>query len=167
MKYLKGASLNKFSPSDTDLFVNAAGRAVMNIPGGLRLPKGTEAERPTLSGIRQAGGANGTIRYNTDTDSIEAYVGGAWEIVRAPGATAIQKQTLGPGDAVETVFGPLDFEPAAAENVIVLIENVFQVSDTNYTLIYDYLGTPGDTRIQFTSPVPFGKNVTLLFGFAN
>lgn len=167
MKYLKGSSLNKFSPSDSSLFNNAAGRAVMNITGGLRLPKGTEAQRPTLSGIRQPGGANGTIRYNTDNDSIEAYVGGAWEVVRAPGASSIQKQTLGPGDALETVFGPLDFEPAAAENLIVLIENVFQISDTNYTLVYDYSGTPGDTRIQFTSPVPFGKNVTLLFGFAN
>lgn len=167
MKYLKGSTLNKFSPSDSSLFTNAAGRAVMNIPGGLRLPKGTEAERPTLTGIRQAGGANGTIRYNTDTDSIEAYVGGDWEVVRAPGATTITKQTLGPGDAIETLFGPLDQEPAAAENIIVLIENVIQISDTNYTLIYDYLGTQGDTRIQFTSPVPFDKNVTILYGFAN
>ena len=114
------------------------------------------------------------IRYNTSIGpdgindiGIEAYVGGAWQVVRAPGASAVIKQTLGPGDAVETTFGPLDIEPAGENNIIVLVENVFQISDTNYNLSYNYLGTPGDTRIVFTSPVPLGKDITILYGFAN
>lgn len=166
MRFLKQKTLSKYVPNDQTLFTNHYGRAVMNISGGIRLPKGTEAERPDLSGVRVLGGPNGYIRYNTDTDSIEAYVGGGWEVVRAPGATTITKQTLGPGDEVETTFGPLDIDPASENNIIVLIENVFQISDTNYNLEYNYLGS-GRTYIQFTSPVPLDKNITIFFGFAN
>ena len=166
MRFLKQKTLSKYIPNDQTLFTNHYGRAVMNISGGIRLPKGTEVERPDLSGVRALGGPNGYIRYNTDTDSIEAYVGGSWEVVRAPGATAITKQTLGPGDDTETTFGPLDIDPASENNIIVLIENVFQISDTNYNLEYNYLGS-GRTYIQFTSPVPLDKNITIYFGFAN
>lgn len=166
MRFLKQKTLSKYTPNDQTLFTNHYGRAVMNISGAIRLPKGNESERPDLSGVRTLGGPNGFIRYNTDTDSIEAYVGGAWEVVRAPGATSITKQTLGPGDDIETTFGPLDIDPAAENNILVLVENVFQISDTNYNLEYNYLGS-GRTYIQFTSPVPLDKNITIYFGFAN
>ena len=89
MRFLKQKTLSKYSPSDQTLFANHYGRAVMEITGGLRLPKGTTAQRPNLSGVRTTGGANGFMRYNTTTNSIEAYVDGVWEVVRAPGATAI------------------------------------------------------------------------------
>lgn len=166
MRFLKQKTLSKYTPNDQTLFTNHYGRAVMNISGAIRLPKGNESERPDLSGVRTLGGPNGFIRYNTDTDSIEAYVGGAWEVVRAPGATSITKQTLGPGDDIETTFGPLDIDPASENNILVLVENVFQISDTNYNLEYNYLGS-GRTYIQFTSPVPLDKNITIYFGFAN
>lgn len=166
MRFLKQKTLSKFTPNDQTLFTNQYGRSVMNVSGAVRLPKGSTAERPNVSGVRTLGGANGFIRYNTDTDTIEAYIDGVWEVVRAPGATTITKQTLGPGDDVETTFGPLDLDPASENNILVLVENVFQISDTNYNLEYNYLGS-GQTYIQFTSPVPLDKYITIYFGFAN
>lgn len=167
MRYLKSKTLSKYSPSDDSLFANQFGRAVMDLSGGLRLPKGTTAQRPKLTGVDMSGGANGMIRYNTTTDTIEAYIAGVWEVVRAPGATAITKQTLGPGNDIETTFGPLLLEPSSENNIIVLVENVIQISDTNFNLAYNFGGVQGDTRIVFTSPVPTDKYITIYFGYAN
>jgi hypothetical protein len=137
----------------------------MGLSGGLRLPQGTTAQRPNTSGVRYPGDASefadGTIRYNLDTNSLEALIAGVWEVVRAPGATTITKQTLGPGDGSAVAFGPLTLTPSSADNIIVLVENVMQISTTNYTL------TSSNTYITFTSPVPVGKFVTIYFGFAN
>ena len=165
MKFLKQQNLNKFNPRDQRLFLNQYGRAVLGLTGGLRLPQGTTAQRPQTTSVRYPGDssefADGTIRYNIDTNSLEALIAGVWEVVRAPGATTITKQTLGPGDAVAVTFGPLTQTPSSADNILVFIENVFQISTTNYTL------TSGNTYITFTSPVPLGKYVTVYFGFAN
>lgn len=165
MKFLKQQNLNKFNPSDQRLFLNQYGRAVLGLTGGLRLPQGTTAQRPQTSSVRYPGDssefADGTIRYNIDTNSLEALIAGVWEVVRAPGATTITKQTLGPGNAIDVTFGPLTQTPSSADNILVFVENVFQISTTNYTL------TSGNTYITFTSPVPLGKYVTIYFGFAN
>ena len=187
MRYLKGKPLSRFSTSDQTLFINPFGRAVMNITGGLRLPKGTTNERPqptytdegnSGTSVRTLGGPNGYIRYNTDTDSVEAYIDGVWEVVRTAGSTAIIKQTLGPGDDVETSFGPLTVTPTEPDvtspgpnaeyvyPIIVLVENVMQIPTTNYTIDTNYLGS-GDTWIQFTSPVPTGKEITIFYGYGN
>lgn len=180
MRFLKQKTLSKFTPNDQALFTNQYGRAVMNLNGGLRLPKGTTAERPqgTKTGDAEArtlDGPDGFIRYNKSINpltgleyGIEAYVGGSWEIVSAPGAASVTIQTIGPGDDTWTITPEaLDQVPASANNIIVLIENVFQIPVTNFNLIYNYLGTQGDTRIEFTSAVPTDKNVTIFFGFAN
>lgn len=142
MKFLKTKNISKFSISDRSLiyYPNGNGpgnRIVMNAKGGLMLPKGTEAEKPQLTLVRQPTDANGTIRYNTDTNCIEAYVGGTWVTVASPVATAITKGTHGPGDGVSTVFGPLNSSYAVSysasdHNIIVLVENVFQISPTNF-----------------------------------
>jgi hypothetical protein len=165
MKFLKQKNISKYSITDQTLFTNHYGRAVMGLSGGLRLPQGTTAQRPQTSGVRYPGDASefadGTIRYNLDTNSLEALIAGVWEVVRAPGATTITKQTLGPGDGSAVAFGPLTLTPSSADNIIVLVENVMQISTTNYTL------TSSNTYITFTSPVPVGKFVTIYFGFAN
>jgi hypothetical protein len=111
MKFLKQKTLSRYSPSDNAMFTNQFGRAVMDLTGGLRLPKGTTAQRPQLSSVRTPNGPNGFIRYNTDSNEVEAYVDGAWETVVAPGVSAVSRQELGPGDDVETTFGPLDEVP--------------------------------------------------------
>ena len=165
MKFLKQKNISKYSATDQTLFTNHFGRAVMGLSGGLRLPQGTTAQRPNTSGVRYPGDASefadGTIRYNLDTNSLEALIAGVWEVVRAPGATTITKQTLGPGDGVAVAFGPLTLTPSSENNIIVLVENVMQIGTTNYSL------TSSNTYITFTSPVPVGKFVTVFFGFAN
>ena len=165
MKFLKQKNISKYSATDQTLFTNHFGRAVMGLSGGLRLPQGTTAQRPNTSGVRYPGDASefadGTIRYNIDTNTLEALIAGVWEVVRAPGATTITKQTLGPGDGVAVEFGPLTLTPSSENNIIVLVENVMQIGTTNYTL------TSSNTYITFTSPVPVGKFVTVFFGFAN
>jgi hypothetical protein len=165
MKFLKQKNISKYSITDQTLFTNHYGRAVMGLSGGLRLPQGTTAQRPQTSGVRYPGSASefadGTIRYNLDTNTLEALIAGVWEVVRAPGATTITKQTLGPGDGIVVAFGPLTLTPSSENNIIVLVENVMQIGTTNYTL------TSSNTYITFTSPVPVGKFVTVYFGFAN
>lgn len=166
MKFLKQKNISRFSISDNTLFANQYGRAVMDLTGGLRIPKGTTAQRPQLVNVRTPEGPDGFIRYNTDTNEIEAYIDGGWVTVRAGAASAITKQTLGPGDDIETVFGPLAEDPIQDDNIIVLVENVMQVSVTNFNVLYNYQGS-GDAYIEFTSPVPLGKEITIYFGYAN
>lgn len=189
MRYLKSKVLSGFSANDQTLFVNQFGRAVMNVSGGLRLPKGTTNERPqptyidagnSGTSVRTLGGPNGYIRYNTDTESVEAYIDGVWEIMRSAGSTAITKQTLGGADDVETAFGPMTITPTAPDvtgpgpnaeyvyPIIVLVENVMQIQTTNYEILTNYTGINGvGTYIQFTSPVPTGKNITIFYGYGN
>ncbi len=191
MKFLKTKNISRFSINDRTVIAypdtnGPGGRVVMNSHGGLMLPKGTTSQRPQLTGVRQPTDANGTIRYNTTTNSIEAYVGGAWEVVRAPGSTTITKQTLGPGDGTETVFGPLNSSfvssySASSDNIIVLVENVMQISTTNFTVNQSVSGSLTGPNapyadgwyVKFTSAVPAtggGGNpvyVTIYYGYAN
>ncbi len=195
MRYLKTKNISKWSTGDRSLIaypngVGPGNRIVVNAKGGMMLPKGTTAERPQLTGVRQPTDANGTIRYNTTLNTVEAYVGGSWVTVASALAAAITKQTIGPGDGVETKFGPLNtsFIPsytASADNIIVLVENVIQISTTNFTIVQNPAGTPSASfyggaptyptgyYLNFSSPVPAsggGGNpvyVTVYYGFAN
>ena len=91
-------------------------------------------------------------------------------------------QTLGPGDAVETVFGPLTTVPtgtsyqASDHNIIVLVENVMQIGEsTNFDVEQSVSGSLTGPNapyadgwyIKFTSAVDLGKDVTVYFGYAN
>jgi hypothetical protein len=183
MKFLKQKNISKFSITDQTLFTNQYGRAVMGLSGGLRLPQGTTAQRPIITNeVRYPGSstefADGTIRYNLDSNSLEALIAGEWEIVRAPGSNSIRKQTLGPGGSGATIFGPLAEIPALPSStlleqgvqydygIIVLVENVIQISSDNYDVLFNY-DSQGRAYLEFTSPVPDNKFVTIYFGFAN
>lgn len=195
MKFLKTKNISKFSINDRSLiyYPNGNGpgnRIVINAKGGLMLPKGTEAEKPQLTSVRQPTDANGTIRYNTTFGRIEAYVGNTWVTVASSLGTAIVKQPIGPGDGIETKFGPLNTTFSASyaanpDNIIVLVENVMQISTTNFTIVQNPAGVPSAPfyggagsypagyYLNFTSPVPAtggGGNpvyVTVYYGYAN
>ena len=139
------------------------------------IPKGTEAQRP-------ANPNNGHMRYNTDDDQFEVYQNGAWRELRFKEPNQdpdITQQNLGNGDATETVFGPLasgdaDYpEPVAAQNVLVFVENVFQISGTNYTLEQSVSGSLTGPNapyadgwyLKFTSAPDLGKPITVLHNF--
>lgn len=148
------------------------------------VPKGIESVRPGASGILTTA-TDGHVRYNTTTDQLEAYQNGAWRNIRFkepnqdPG---IVVQNLGNGDATETVFGELnsgdtDFPvPAAAQNILVFVENVYQLPYTNYNIRQTtqvnitgpnapYAETDTGWWIEFTSAVPLGKPVTVIHNF--
>ena len=191
MKFLKTKNISKFSINDRSLIAYPDGngpgnRIVVNAKGGMMLPKGSTSQRPQLTTVRQPTDANGTIRYNTTLNIIEAYVGGTWVVVASPVASAITKQTLGPGDGTETVFGPLNTSfvtaySASADNIIVLVENVFQISGTNFSVQQSVSGSLTGPNapyadgwyVKFTSAVPAsggGGNpvyVTVYYGYAN
>lgn len=191
MKFLKQQNTSKFSISDQRFFTNNFGRAVMSMNGGLRLPQGTTAQRPSASTGRWPGitatqsgqeYADGTIRYNIDTNSLECLIAGVWEVVRGPSSSAISRHQYGPGDATETVFGPLPTVPTATSyqasdnNIIVIVENVFQIGEgVNFDVEQSVSGSltgpnapyPDGWYVKFLSPVPISKNVTVFLGYAN
>jgi hypothetical protein len=196
MKFLKQKNISKFSISDNTLFANHYGRAVMDLTGGLRVPKGTTAQRPQLSNVRTPNGPNGYIRYNTTTNALEAYINGVWEVVRASGATAIQVSRFA-ANGTETTFGPLNSTyltnyTASDYNVMILVDNVIQIgAKVNYTVVKRQAGSfvsvsyspfsasgPGaytnnEYYIQFADAVPALNGasesiyVTVFYGYGN
>lgn len=181
MKFLKTQNLSKWSISDNTYIQNTYGRVTIDSTNSLRLPKGTTAQRPNTTLIPNL---NGAIRYNTDTNSIEGYIGGSWETVRAPASSSIIREQYGPGDFVETKFGPMNSSyasayTASANNIIVLVENVMQIPSTNFTIVQNPTGVPSASfylgastyppgyYLSFTDAVPIGKDVTVFYGYGN
>jgi len=175
MRLLKAQNTNLRSINGKGVKYDINDQVIVDSSNVMLIPKGTESERP-------ASPTDGHMRYNTDDNQFEFFANGSWREVRFkepnqdPG---IVQQNLGNGDDVETVFGPLDSGdpdfpvPAAAQNIILLIENVFQLSNTNYTLEQSASGNLSGPNapyqdgwyVKFTSPVPVGKPITALHNF--
>jgi len=172
MRLIKRQSTNLKNVSGVGIHYDANGQVILDTSNVMLVPKGTTAQRPVFP-------SNGHLRYNTTTNEFEVYQDSAWRNMRFKEPTSIVQQTLGTGDDVETVFGPLDSGdtsypiPETAQSVIVLIENVFQISTTNYTLEQSSSGNLTGPNapyadgwyIKFTSAVPFGKPVTVIHNF--
>lgn len=167
MRLLKAQSTNLRSIRGSGVKYDVNDQVIMKSKKGLRLPKGNTSERPFYP-------ENGYVRYNTETDQLEAYQNGQFREVRFkepnedPG---IVQQNLGQGDEVETDFGPLNSQdsnfpvPAASQNILVFVENVFQISGTNYDLVQNPEGKTPGWYIRFGTAVPFSKYVTVLHNF--
>jgi hypothetical protein len=167
MRFIKRQSTNLRSLSGKGVHYTVNDEIVMDSKNSVRVPKGPANERPETP-------TEGHLRYNSTVDELEAFQDGAWrqirfkEPFRNPG---IVQQNLGNGDAVETDFGPLNSQhneypvPEAAQNILVFIENVFQISTTNYILVQNPPAKPAGWYIRFGTPVPFGKPVTVLHNF--
>lgn len=182
MRYLRRQILNGKSPSDSSVAVDISGEIVFNKPYSLLLPKGDTVQRsPDTSSPTYI---NGMIRYNTDTEEFEGYQSGAWRSFRFKEPGNIVLQNLGTGDATETTFGPLTPDPFTytaqsgvtwdatqmAKNLVVLVENVYQVGTVNFTVVQNPSSGPGapyaaGTYIVFGTPVPMSKPVYVLHNF--
>ena len=174
MRLLKAQNTNLRNIYGKGVKYDIDDQVIMDSDNVVLVPKGTTAQRPATP-------VNGHFRYNTTDDRFEIYEAGAWSGVRgiAPVSVGITQQNLGNGDATETVFGPLasgDSEypvPIAAEHILVLVENVFQIATTNYTLEQSSSGSltgPNSPYadgwyIKFTSAPDLGKPVTVLHNF--
>ncbi len=168
MKYVKKAPIVQNAPMNDRFSVLADDRIVTNTRVGMEMPRGGDADRNPLY-------VNGTIRWNTDTSEFEVYNGNSpglgWEIMRTNRPADIVLQNLGNGDYVKTDFGPLQYDATTPwgnfpnslnkpQNILVFIENVFQIPTVNYNLIQ----VVDKVWIRFTEPVPT-KPVRVLLGY--
>jgi hypothetical protein len=145
MRYLKRQNVNRRIANDTTLYSDTAGQNVYvqpNLAGSVSVPVGTNAQRPGSP-------TNGMMRYSTDAvtnGQIEVYSAGRWRALRYVEQKQITQQNLGAGDGANTYFGPLNstwYNPAnnannttvGAQNILVIVENVIQVSTINYTVV--------------------------------
>ena len=165
MKFLKAQTTNiRGIQHGKGIYFDADEGVRMESTNSLNIPRGNNAQRPNTAQI-------GQIRYNTQENYVEFYQSGVWKPIRLQEPTTITQHSLGNGDGTETVFGPLASGdsafpvPSAAQNVLVLVENVFQLSTTNYTLVQNPAGKAAGYYIQFTTAVPLGKPVTVLHNF--
>ena len=165
MRYLRQQSTHNHGIyGNKDIRRNIYGLVTVDSTDKMIIPKGTTAQNITAS-------VNGQVRYNTDEDLFESFQAGSWAPIRRFEPANIVQQALGNGDDVETKFGPLENQdtyndvPAAAQNIIVLIENVFQLATTNYELEQNPPGKAVGWYVVFGTPVPTGKPVTVLHNF--
>jgi len=184
MRFLKTLTLNPRALYDDRLAITTIDSIVMNTPKNLLIPKGVASNRPGSP-------SNGMIRYNTDSDQFEGYQAGAWRSFKFKEPSLITQQAIGTGNGTNTVFGPLNPQPATtaasgvtwdlaqqAKQILVVVGNVIQISNTNYVILlgeninnagaatpgYPYIN--GQKYIQFTSGVPgLSTPVVVLHGF--
>lgn len=143
MKFLKKNQINFRNVKDDSVAIQITGEVTLDTTNSLRLPKGNTVERPSDSVL-------GRLRYNTQTNEVEVYQGvtgrEAWRSLRYKESTQIVQQDLGAGDDIEIFFGPLNPAPPQPEliddestwsgsNILVLVENVFQLYDENYIIV--------------------------------
>jgi hypothetical protein len=144
MKFLKRNQLNSRNVKDNRIAVEITDEVKLDTENVLLIPNGPTTSRPGESGTLTSP-VEGHIRYNTTDHEFEGRQGtpDVWRKFRFKEPTLITQQNLGNGDAAEVYFGPLNSgyadypypELTNPQNLFVLIENVYQISITNYTLI--------------------------------
>jgi hypothetical protein len=121
------------------------------------------------------------MRYNTTHNEVQVYQGSAWRNVKFKEASPIVQQSLGIGDANTVYFGPLSsaYNPAnissnvpvsggqgvgqfGGQNILVVVENVLQLYNTNY-VIEQNPTIGGETYNAFTSTVSSIGAITMYF----
>ena len=132
MKYYKRISLDPHNPTTDRWAYEADGRIITTSTNSLELPKGTKLQRPSSV-------VNGQIRYSTTLKNIEARIDNLWEIIRTVTPANLAVQQLGNGNNHQTTFGPLNPDysrsyAAGPANVMVYIDNVYQIPGVNYTI---------------------------------
>ena len=145
MRYIKKLALYAKNPVDDRFSVLQDDRLVTNSKVSLQVPVGSKTDRVISSKY-----LHGAIRYNTDLKEFEVYnsdnpgatspnVSGGWEILRTVRQAIITPQNLGYGNYVDQYFGPLSYtvDTARPQNVLVFVDNVYQIPNTNYTLTTD------------------------------
>lgn len=177
MRYLRKQNVNRRAPYDQRLQVDINNNILMSSPAGVQVPAGTTNERPIVGNrykTDNAGDLSGMIRYNTTTGEFEGNQAGQWRSFRFKESTQIIVQNIAEGDFVETLFGPLNPAPPTTvqsgttwtgANILVVVENVIQIFNTNYTIVVNPNGKPAGAYISFDQPVPIGKMVSVIHGF--
>jgi len=169
MRYLKRQNINRRIPQSTTVYSDAADANVYINPrrsGSLALPQGTDAQIPSSP-------VNGMMRYNVDHGEVQVYQSNKWRSLRFKESTQIIQQNLGAGDNSTLYFGPLNsaYGPTnissnvtnfTGQNVIVVVENVIQLSGINYTVVQNpSIGT--ETYTAYSSTDTSSGSTTVYF----
>ena len=165
MRFLKAQSTNaRGIYGNKDIRRDIHGLVTLDSTNSVAVPVGTTAQRPLSP-------TNGMMRYNTTSNVFESYEAGSWAPVRRFAPANIVVQSAGNGDDTETKFGPLSNgdsynpAPAAAQNILVMVENVLQIPTTNYVLEQNPSGYAAGWYVVFGTAVPTGKPVTIFHNF--
>lgn len=113
--------------------------------GAILVPGGATFERPTV-------GTSGHLRYNSEQDNLEAYLGGQWRSLSFQGVTNTSVKNLGTGTGLyaQTDGTELQFKSIAAGSLISLStsgDTITISSDAAPTNSPDFTGVP-------TAPTP-------------
>jgi hypothetical protein len=170
MRFLKTLTLNRRGLYDSRVALDTKNNFTLKDSTVMTLPNSQSSiTSPT----------NGMIRYNTDTDEVEVWQGqyATWRKLRYKENTQITQYSLGNGNGTKVNFGPLaaGVVPTVTEtgatwgpqNLLVYIEQVSQLSTTNYTVTQAPANGETGTGywITFSTPVPINKPVTVIAGF--
>lgn len=152
-------------PQDTSFAVEADGRIVTKTTVGMEMPSGEQTDR-------YATPKNGTIRYNQTVGlggELEAYINGQWEIIKTNRQATVTRQTFDNGDYADTIFGPLAYnvDISKPENVMVYVDNVYQLPGVNYTLQESVAGLPITTATTIAISANFGDTTIFLESIAD
>lgn len=164
MRLLKAQNTNLRNIYGKGVKYDINDQVIVDSTNVMLLPVGTTAQRP-------ANPTEGHLRYNSDNNEFEAYQGSSstWKRISFKEPTTITRQTFGPADGIETIFGPLnsswnndggDYQdytvPVSGENILVLVENVFQINGAanNYTIVQNPSGFAAGYYLEFTSAPP-------------
>lgn len=174
MRYLVQQNINRRAPYDQRLYVDMNNNVLMSTPAAVQVPAGTTTQRPIVGnkyGNSSTGDLSGMIRYNVTTNQLEGYQAGSWRAFRFKESTQITQQNLGAGDSSTVYFGPLNPAPPTTvqsgttwggQNLLVIVENVIQVFNTNYTVVQNPTIT-GETYVGQTSVATSVSSTTLYF----
>jgi hypothetical protein len=150
--FVKGTYHLTLGVGQQNVLINAG-----NVTGALRLPKGTTGQ--------QANPVSGDIRFNTTTGYLEYYDASNWRSITFQQNLTITKDAF-TGDGSTTLFGPLSFTPASANNVLIFVQGVFQQGTTNYTMVNSSGLVSGTLNyILFGSAPPLSQSIVVLHGF--
>ena len=128
------------------------------ITGALKLPAGTEAERPT--------GVNGYVRYNSTSDSFEGYTTAGWAAIAGGGGGTIDKvlqasHGFALGNTlylVGTTYTKAIATSSAAAEVVGVVSKIVDANNFELTLSGEVTGLTGLTagEVYFLSAATAG-----------
>ena len=139
MRFLKTQTLNRRAIYDNRVALDTNNTFTIATTTDMVLPKSSSS----LSSVQ----TEGMLRYNTSTHEVEVYSGNpsVWRSLRYKEAGSIVLQSLGNLDGYSYYYGPLNasYDPTniannnsnfGGQNILVFIENVFQIFNTNYVI---------------------------------
>jgi len=169
MRFLKTQTLNRRTLYDSRVVLDTSNNFTVADSTVMTLPK---------SSLSITSPATGMVRYNTSTNEVEVYQGSSatWRAIRYKEPARITQQNLGAGDGNEVYFGPISPSPTSysstasgmtwdvaqmAKNMLVVVENVLQLSSTNYTVVQN--PTIGAEVFSPVTSVSAASSATILY----